>query len=207
MTDGRVLRVAVSPITNIEAVAALNGRELTDPDRVAEVVNIDNPDQPLTLDPTHGWSVTEEAAALPAIMFTWYGASVLSRWFGGRLPTFAERTEVARSDHPDSPYPWGEREPTSDDANFAEHVGAPSVPRRYPALSNGIRDIAGNVEEWCADTLFEARSGRVQVALDTRRLVTGGGWNKPPELLKVGVGRQRAAHFGSVSIGWRLVFD
>ncbi|MGO3327552.1 SUMF1/EgtB/PvdO family nonheme iron enzyme [Gordonia sp. (in: high G+C Gram-positive bacteria)] len=207
LADGRVLAVALSPITNDQAVDALNGLALTDPDDVAEVVNIDNPDQPLTLDPELGWSVSDESAPLPAILFTWYGASALSQWFGGRLPTFVERTAIARLDFPDSLYPWGDREPTPDDANFAEHVGALSVPGSYPPLSNGVYDISGNVEEWCADTLFEARGGSVQVALDTRRLVTGGGWNKPSELLKVGVARHRAAHFGSVSIGWRPVFD
>lgn len=95
----------------------------------------------------------------PVVQVTWKDAQAFCAWVGGRLPTEAE-WEWAASGH--NAFPWPE---TNDihqvantfqghfpDTNFALDGFLTTAPvGYYPAQSNGLFDMGGNVWEWCED--------------------------------------------------------
>ena len=101
----------------------------------------------------------------------WNTAMAFCVWDGGRLPTeaeweFAARYRPVRDDTGNElrrgrRYPWGDREPTCDDANFNNcDMAYPRSTRPVGAGTNnigrqpawlGVYDLAGNVAEFTAD--------------------------------------------------------
>jgi formylglycine-generating enzyme required for sulfatase activity len=95
----------------------------------------------------------------PVVQVTWNDAKAFCAWVGGRLPTEAE-WEWAASGH--NAFPWPK---TKDihlvantfqgifpDTNFALDGFVTTAPvGHFPAQSNGLFDIGGNVWEWCED--------------------------------------------------------
>jgi formylglycine-generating enzyme required for sulfatase activity len=176
----------------------------------------------------------------PATYVTWYGAALfcnvrssqegllpaydVETWQcgsrddpyiaeGWRLPTEAEWEFVAQ--YPDGRiYPFGNDDPRSGvDGNFDWAVGRPSPIGSYPSGSNalGIRDLAGNVWEWCNDWkgLYEAGiqtdPAGGSATSNPYRVVRGGSWGSPSEQLpRVFRFSQRPAT-GRDGLGFRCV--
>ncbi len=93
----------------------------------------------------------------PVAGVSWYEADAYCRFVRGSLPTEAQWEYAARG--PDGRrYPWGDEEPSAERANFDMNVGEPTPVGVYPLdrpVGSEIRDLTGNVWEWCADWFGE----------------------------------------------------
>jgi formylglycine-generating enzyme required for sulfatase activity len=153
----------------------------------------------------------------PATFVTWYGAAfycnVRSMWDGltpaydlvtwtagsitnpygaegWRLPTEAEWEFIAQYND-GRRYPSGNSTPRAGiDGNFSGVLGRPSDIGSYPAGANalGVRDLSGNVWEWCNDWKgFYSSNFQVNPAGPrggTHRVARGGSWgSETAELL------------------------
>lgn len=97
------------------------------------------------------------------VRVTWTQAATYCEWRGKRLPTEAEWERAARGDD-ERMYPWGDAPPACDQAWFIDDLSAYPVmscarpdfigPTGYfprDASPYGVRDMAGNAEEWVHD--------------------------------------------------------
>jgi len=118
----------------------------------------------------------EQWAALPVTCVTWYGAVAYSEWLGSRigmtcrLPSAAEWQYAAAG-------AAGLRWALGDDFDRKTYAPTATGPRPVggtPANAFGLRDMTGNVFEWCADPLVtDDASGHVALG---SRVIKGGAY-------------------------------
>lgn len=91
----------------------------------------------------------------PVLNVNWSQAQAFAHWAGKELPTEAQWEKAARGTD-DRLFPWGDTPPTFEQAIWKEHpiaaeTTAPVDCCEAGASPYGVRNLAGNVYEWCLD--------------------------------------------------------
>ena len=108
----------------------------------------------ITVAPNDSYCAVAEFRMHPAINVTWFGAEAYCRWAGLRLPTEIEWEKAARGAY-GRIFPWGNEWNPDRLCWWGSHDEKETTVRAdaFPEARSpyGIFQMAGNVEEWCAD--------------------------------------------------------
>lgn len=126
---------------------------------------------------------------LPVVFVGWQDALAYAAWAGKRLPSEMEWEWAARGGHEGRAYPLGNNSPGSGQARYASQEGPRPVTEGDPN-EYGLRNIIGNVAEWCFDVWDEdlrtALVKRAQPAdKSAKRAYRGGHWRSGAGEVKV----------------------
>ena len=147
---------------------------------------------------------------LPISLVTWWGAEAFCRDRGHRLPSEAEWEFAARGAERRR-FPWGDREPSCEDAVFSrreglrcEALGRGPIPVTDEILDRtpeGVLHLGGNVSEWVADT-WPSEDG-AELGSYAPRIVRGGTWMAYAEMTRAAGRNPRQPDLSHTAIGFR----
>jgi iron(II)-dependent oxidoreductase len=163
-------------------------------------------------------------ADLPVTGVSWHAASAYCAWLQAkltvsrpgavvRLPTEAEWEWAARGGLRGKPYPAGDKPGRS--VFYADGIAGPAPVGTSEPNGYGLRDMAGNVWEWCADSYAPAlyllssldpqKNRRIAAALPetSEKVVRGGSWGNQKELLRVYTRGSQPADWCTPQLGFR----
>nr|VFK17354.1 MAG: Formylglycine-generating enzyme, required for sulfatase activity, contains SUMF1/FGE domain [Candidatus Kentron sp. LPFa] len=155
----------------------------------------------------------------PVVWVTWRDALAFCEWAEVQLPSDAQWEKAARGADKRL-YPWGNRPPTPDLANYEKNEGDTTAVTHYPKGQSpyGVYDMAGNTWEWIS-TLWGADKddpefvhpyrpddGREDLAnTDMLRTVRGGGWKYSSDLIRVACRDWNPPSVRGSALGFRVV--
>lgn len=168
-----------------------------------------------------GWDDPQFAASdLPVIGVSWNDAFVYCLWrsstTGGRpvrLPTEAEWERAARGGRARLMYPDGDDLPCWLPARGQGPLDGPWPVTEGPVNDFGVRGIAANVHEWCADWHGRDYYARTPVRNPTgpphgsRRVSRGGSWRHAVTISRVAARSKLAPSFRYTDYGFRVARD
>jgi len=207
-------RISETEITNRQYKAFLDENAEWRKSRTAELVK----KTIVTEDYLSSWNDDSYAAGsedLPVVGVSRFAAQAYCAWLtsklgrGGttaRLPTEAEWEWSARGGLRGMPYPTGEKAGNS--VFFVKGITGPGKAGASEANGYGLRDMAGNVWEWCADDHAPASyffSAAVPHGPDAA--VRGGAWNNPKESVKVFTRGCQPEAWCTPYLGFRVVLS
>jgi iron(II)-dependent oxidoreductase len=161
---------------------------------------------------------------VPVTGVSWHAASAYCAWLQAelavsrpgssvRLPTEAEWEWAARGGLRGQPYPSGDKPGRS--VFFVKGITGPGPAGSSEPNGYGLRDMSGNVWEWCADSyapaayllssLDPAANRRINASLPetSEKVVRGGSWNNQKELLRVYTRGSQPADWCTTQLGFR----
>jgi hypothetical protein len=152
---GRPFYCTVAPVTNAD-FARFVERFGLEPSPPMTRAGFDAPDQPVA-------------------GVTWFEAVAYAAWVGGRLPTSAEWSAIARHGRPAAAYATATGALDADVACFARPLatGRPSRAQHHQPSRGGFFGVAGNTWDWCA------------TAAGRHRVIAGGGYADGPAFCRV----------------------
>jgi formylglycine-generating enzyme required for sulfatase activity len=157
---------------------------------------------------------------LPVTGVSFYAAEAFCRWLGQRiqapvrLPSEAEWEWAARGGLRGMPFPLGERPGRA--ALFAKGISGPSPVGASEPNGYGLRDMIGNVWEWCSDSygpsdyLLSSQDPRRNADLIRShpsagdKVVRGGAWNSQRELIRLYTRGSQPAEWCTPYLGFRV---
>ena len=167
----------------------------------------------------------------PVLYVTWYGAAAYAQWAGVQLPTEAQWEKAARGGLVGKKYPLGDTI-SHDDANYSGTGGKDKWDKTSPVKSfapngYGLYDMAGNVNEWCADEYdgsYYSNSPKnnpkgpgtivrfvdddfTNIKASTYCVLRGSGWNNVTYVLRCAIRGRDSAYDTHLSIGFRCSQD
>lgn len=128
-----------------------------------------------------GGVVPSQKKEHPVTYIDWDDANAFANWCGASLPSEAQWEKSARGSD-GRLFPWGDAEPTSEDANFGNLIGDTTEVgiHKSGASVYGVLDLAGNVWEWTSsihrEYPYNSNDGREDVNLWGARVVRGGNY-------------------------------
>jgi formylglycine-generating enzyme required for sulfatase activity len=128
-----------------------------------------------------GGVVPSQKKEHPVTYIDWDDANAFANWCGASLPSEAQWEKSARSSD-GRLFPWGDAEPTNEDANFGNLIGDTTEVgiHKSGASVYGVLDLAGNVWEWTSsihrEYPYNSNDGREDVNLWGARVVRGGNY-------------------------------
>jgi serine/threonine-protein kinase len=149
----------------------------------------------------------------PVVLVDWFDAMAYAAWAGARLPTEAEWERGARGTLDVRRHPWGDEPPSPSRAVFGRRSQGP-LPvggRDAGDTLEGLRDMVGNVWEWCLDR-YDARAYATLPAEDPLREVDGpgaravkrgGSWTNGPTSLRCSKRGYEKLHARRANLGFR----
>jgi len=151
----------------------------------------------------------------PVACVTWQQAREFCTWLGGDLPTEAQWEYAARGPMRNKDdyrvYPFGDADPSCDIANYFGCNGSASAVGSLNDVSPfGVREMSGNVREWCRDLYgkdYYSNSDPKDPsgpAGGTSKVVRGGSWQFDSTDMRT-ASRKWADSF-SQDLGFRCVF-
>jgi formylglycine-generating enzyme required for sulfatase activity len=117
----------------------------------------------------------------PVTYIDWDDANAFANWCGASLPSEAQWEKSARGSD-GRLFPWGDEEPTNEDANFGNAIGDTTEVGIHKSGASifGVLDLAGNVWEWTSSIHrgypYNSDDGREDVNLWGARVVRGGNY-------------------------------
>jgi len=187
-----------------------------------------------------GWTPLTGVERMPMMLVSWYGANAYSLWANRHdwrgyrsdqsatdstfLPSEAQWEYSARGSLPRQ-FPWGDEAPTQDRMRYAQHApGRTYRPETLPISEVnedlgvspfGVRHMAGNIWQWCADwyapdfyTTPQACAANPVNRHPTRiRSERGGSWIGPAFLCRSAYRRGRVPIAKGRCLGFRCVSE
>jgi len=166
-----------------------------------------------------------ETANLPVTSVSWNAAAAYCQWltrrvqavlpgYAARLPSEAEWEWAARGGLRGMPYPLGGKPGGA--VFYTPGITGPKAAGTSEPNGYGLRDMLGNVWEWCADPFFmnasllSSREPKTSAALEKSlpdspdRVVRGGSWADQPGTDKVYTRGAQPADWGTPYLGFRV---
>ena len=159
-----------------------------------------------------GGEVPQNRKEHPVTYIDWDDAKQFAKWCGARLPTEAEWEKSARGID-GRKFPWGEDDPTEENANFGNLIGDTTEVGIYKEGASifGVLDLAGNVWEWTSslhfDYPYKFDDGRENVDTWGARVVRGGNYLHAGKNIRCADRHSIYPTARDIYIGFRVVTD